>query len=193
MQKCGTRNGNIYMHNRTQNNTPMKHKILALALTLCTAMSTRADVVATFPEVNYSSGTSYPSPMFVVGTDVFGPVSAVSATLSGVFGSTSSYYGSSAEFELYINNILVGSTYDVSPDPYYNVVAFNFALSAAAVSSLNSGSATFGVVQQTNYVIRLSDTTLTIQTSVPEGGSTLAALGLVMCGLVALRRKQLAA
>jgi hypothetical protein len=170
----------------------MKIRILTAVLALsCAALAAKASVIATFPEVNYSSQTSYPAPIFYVGTETFGSLTATSATLSGIFGSTSQLYGSTAHFELYINDFLVGSTYDVYPDPYSNVVAFSFALSAAALNSLNAGSATLGVVQTSDYVIRLSETTLRIETSasVPDGGSTVAIFGLAIVGLVALRRK----
>ncbi len=169
----------------------MKTKLIALTMMLVAALAARADVIATFPEVNHEGSSPYPSPVLVVGTEVYGPIVASSATLSGVFGMTSIYYGSTANFELYINDFLVGSTYDVSPDPYFNVVPFSFALSGAALNSLNSGSATLSLVQTTDVVIRLSETELKIQTAsaVPEGGSSIAMFTLVLCGLVALRRK----
>lgn len=82
----------------------------------------------------------------------------------------------------------MGSTYDVSPDPYNNVVPFNFAIGASSVlSSLNAGTATLSVVQESQYVIRLSQTTLTMTTAAVPEPSTLAllaagALGLLGCG-----------
>ena len=161
----------------------MKSKILIAAVMMAAAVAARADILATFPEVN-SASFSFPGPNIVVGTDTFAPGTYTAATLSGIFGSTSDYYGSSAEFDLYINGIDVGSTYDVSPDPYNNVVPFSFSLSGAAVASLDGGSATLSVVQDTSYEIRLSGTTLDIS-SVPDvtGISSLVMAGLGLIGV----------
>ncbi len=135
-------------------------------------------ITASFPEFNgatYDYGTTFPLSAVTVATETFTvpPGQQVSsAALTGIFGSTSTYYGSTAEFDLLLNGVQVGSTYDVTPDPYNNVVPFDFTIAdLGLLSSLNGGTATLSVVQESPYNIRLSATELTMQTSsstVPE-------------------------
>ncbi len=92
--------------------------------------------------------------------------SVLSASFSGVFGSTSQYEGSTAHFNLFLNGIEFGGTNDVTPDPYINVVPFDFNISNPFIlSSLSGQSATLSVVQESDYTIRLSTTTLTTVTA----------------------------
>lgn len=156
----------------------------------------RADlIVLTFPEVNGPENTSgFPLPAVDVGTELFSlPSGAVitSATLSGTFGETSTYYGSTAHHELLINGVSVGSTYDVSPDPYGNVVPFSFSVPTAL---LTGGSATLSYVQLSQYNVRLSETELTIEytlNAVPEPSTAvIAGMSLVGLGLFTRFRRR---
>lgn len=154
------------------------------------AQTARADLlVVTFPEANgdeYTSG--FPLPAVDVSTELFSlPSGAVitSATLSGIFGETSIYSGSTAHHALYINGSLVGSTYDVSPDPYYDVVPFSFSVPTAL---LTGGSATLSYVQLSEYIVRLSETELAIEYSVVPEPSTAVIAGVSLVGLGLLTR-----
>ena len=167
-----------------------------LAGLLATTQQAKADLsTVTFPEVNgafYTSG--FPIAAVNVQTDLLSlPAGAVisSATLSGIFGQTSQFVGSTAEFDLLINGTQVGSTYDVTPDPFNNVVPFSFSVAPALLSG---GSATLSYVQESEYTVRLSETTLAINysvTSVPEP-STAAICGgtLLIFGLARLIRRR---
>jgi hypothetical protein len=178
----------------------MKSRIIILAATLAAAMAVHADVSETFPEVNgpYDPTGPFPGPSTDIGTDAFTiPLgdTVTGATLSGIFGSTSQFYGSTAEFDLYANGNFVTSTYDFSPDPYNNVVSFDVPLTGAALSSLDSGSVTLSYVQESDYNVRLSSTTLDIafgpSSSVPDvtGISSLVMAALGLAGFGRFARK----
>jgi hypothetical protein len=151
--------------------------VLAVAGLLAPAPTVKADViVTTFPEVNGPTMTSgFPGPNTVIATDTFtipAGQSIVSATIAGIFGQTSQFVGSTAEFNLLVNDVQVGSTHDVTPDPFNNVVPFSFSVPP---SLLGGGSATLSYIQTSEFNVRLSPTTLTITTAaaVPEPSSLL--------------------
>ena len=111
-----------------------------------------ATLAVSFPEVNGTSHTSgFPFPPVVVATDSFvvpAGQSVLSASFSGVFG----YVGSTAQFDLLLNGVEFGSTFDVTPTPYTNVVPFDFNISNPFIlSSLDGQSATLSVVQESVY------------------------------------------
>jgi len=156
--------------------------------TICTANATI--ITVNFPEVNYVAGPPFPSPQITWDTETYTiPVGQmiVSANMSGTWGSTSVYYDSTAETQLFVNNVLVSDTTTLSPDPYDNVVPFSY--NYTNFSSLSSGSATLSFIQTTSYEVRLSTTTLTMKTApVPVPPSVLLlAPGLV--GLAGIRRR----
>jgi hypothetical protein len=174
----------------------------SIPITLCLAAlistSQAATVTVSFPEVNgpvVASG--FPLPPVDVDTQAFVLPSGaviVSATLEGVFGATSGFIGSTAYHTLYIDGNDFGSTADVTPDPYFSVVPFSFteANVAGSLDHLLDGLATLSYVQESEFVVRLSETLLTIEyeiSSVPDSGSTLGLLAL-MGGFGLLRRKK---
>jgi hypothetical protein len=166
----------------------MKSKILITAAMLAASLAARADIILTFPEVNGPEETSgFPLPLTPIATDTYtipAGQTITGATISGVFGETSTYYGSTAEFDLYANADEVISTYDVSPDPYNNVVPFS--VSWSDLASLDTGSITLGYVQETDYDVRLSAVTIDISTAPTATGNVPDATGissLVMAGL----------
>ncbi len=167
----------------------MKSKTLIATAVLAAAVAAQADITETFPEVNgpyVDYSYTFPQPMTTIGTvnySIPAGETILGATLSGIFGDTSDFYGSSAEFDLYANGTEVISTYDVSPDPYYNVVPFT--ASYNDIASLETGSVTLSYVQESPYDVRLSEVTLDIQTSsVPDvtGMSSVVMAGLGLAG-----------
>lgn len=124
--------------------------------------------------------------------------SIVSATLTGVWGLTDTYpseypdveFGSTAHSELYVDGLLVADTHDpeLAADPYWNIVDWSFTFTD--FSLLTDGSLDFVAIQTSDYVMRLGETTLTIETvSVPEPG-VLALLGLGLVGISLSRKKK---
>jgi hypothetical protein len=109
------------------------------------------------------------------------------ATLSGVFGSTSQYYGSTAEFDLYANADEVTSTYDWSPDPYNNVVPFSVPWNDLA--SLNTDSVTLSYVQDSQYTVRLSQVTLDITLAPVPDVTGLSSIAMAVLGLAGFGRR----
>jgi hypothetical protein len=103
----------------------------------------------------------------------------VSATFSGIFGQTSIYAGSNAHHQLLLDNILVADTMTFVPSPYTNIVPFNLTLtSPALLAAFQDGSTALDYIQTSEFVVRLSSTTLTLET-VPEPASLL----LVSCAV----------
>jgi hypothetical protein len=169
--------------------------VAALGLMVGAVGQAEASITLQYPEVNGPTMTSgFPGPQTEIATRVFTiPVGQVitSATLSGVFGQTSQFVGSTAEFNLLINNQQVGSTHDVTPDPFNNVVPFSFSISPTLLSG---GSADLSYIQTSVFNVRLSQTTLTINTAVsavPEPSMMISAgTGVLMLLSYAWRRRK---
>ena len=151
--------------------------LTALALAGLCQVAHANVITVTFPEINgayYTSG--FPLPAVNWDTELYSITagqSIVGASISGIWGSTSQFYGSTAETELYVNGLLVSDTTTLSPDPYLNVVPFSFTYTPGDLATLASGSATLSYIQTSQYQVRLSQTTLTIETApsgVPDSG-----------------------
>lgn len=167
---------------------------LVVSLSLVSCSVSAATLSETFPEVNFAS-FAYPNGPHEVGTALFviapGEV-IVSAVLSGIFGATSEFIGSTAHHRLFIDGEQVADTNNFDPSPFESVVQFSVVV---PISVLLDGSATLSFIQDTESVVRLSETTLeittrTVSTTVPDGGNTLVILGSVFSGLgILIRRK----
>jgi len=177
---------------------------LALLLGAGQARLEAGTIVVNFPEFNGPDEfTGFPLPPMPVATKTYSVAgqSIISETFAGTFGSTSIFTGSTAEFNLLLNGIQVGSTLNVTPDPFSNVVPFSFtSTNAALLASLQTGSAALSVVQLGAQNIRLSTTTLSmtttpVTTAVPEPASmTMLGIGITgMMGYALRRRRKLAA
>lgn len=157
--------------------------LLAMGLT---APSARAAIInVSLPEFNgdfHASGEAYPLAPVSVGTFLYGlPVgsSIVSASLEGNFGN--SVVSSTAGVDLFLDGLFVASCepFDfpcwTSPgEPWA------FVFSPADLSVLEDGEAELTAVQTNEFIIRLGETDLTIETTddhgfpvVPEPGSLL--------------------
>jgi hypothetical protein len=162
--------------------------LAAITISIC-ATSAHANVVVTFPEVNYVSPTDGVMTTWATASDVIpGGQMVTGASISGTWGLNSVYNGSTASTELFLDGI------DVSNDSTETQYNFTYTFTSAQLSLFNSGTATLSFIQETPYEVRLSSTTLTIDTiasAVPEP-STWAMIILGFCGLgfMAYRRKQ---
>ena len=115
-----------------------------------------------------------------------------SAVLSGIFGVTSEFIGSTAHHRLFVDGVQVANTQDFNPDPYETVVPFSVSV---PISTLLDGSATLSFIQDTGTIVRLSETTLEIttravSTNAPDNGNTLVILGAVFSVLGFLVRRR---
>jgi len=115
----------------------MKKPLLLLTVLILAGLCQMAQanvLTVNFPEVNgglFSSG--FPIASVNWDTELFtvpGGQSIVGASISGTWGSTSQFVGSTAETELYVNGLLVSDTTTLSPDPFNNVVPFSYTYSA---------------------------------------------------------------
>ena len=112
--------------------------------------------------------------------------------LSGIFGVTSEFIGSTAHHRLFVDGVQVANTQDFNPDPYETVVPFSVSV---PISTLLDGSATLSFIQDTGTIVRLSETTLEIttravSTNAPDSGNTLVILGAVFSVLGFLVRRR---
>ena len=114
----------------------------------------------------------------------------VSAELTGIWGVTDTYCCDTADALLFVDGFLVADTNDPSlaADPYFNAVDWSYTFTD--FSLLADGVLDFVAIQTSDYVLRLGETTLTIETiSVPEPG-VLALLGLGLAGISLARKKK---
>lgn len=168
----------------TQMPRAMKRIIVSLtALALAGLCETaHADVfILTFPEINGTIHTSgFPLPLVDWSTRAYSIPAGqtiVDASISGTWGSTSQFYGNTAEAQLFVNGLLVSDTATLSPDPANNVVPFTFNYTTAELATLTGSSATLSYIQTSQSIVRLSGTTLTIETTPEPGTMVLAGLG----------------
>jgi len=172
--------------------------ILALIAALTSSVLSSASVTSvTYDEVNFETdGGFYPKPEVVIGTESWVvPVGEyiVSATLSGIWGSTSLLVDSTAHAQLFFDGMLVSDTMTLTPDPYWNVVPWSYTFSD--FSSLVDGSGKLSFVMTSQTWVRLSETTLAITTAgekqptVPDADATSLLLGGSMLALAAFTRR----
>jgi hypothetical protein len=121
----------------------------------------RADVIVTFPEVNFAA-SSFPTTITWAVEAVTIPAGqqAVSATLSGTWGSTSEFFGSTAATELFLNGVNVSNMFSIN-----SVQPFDVTLSSTLLTNLvSTGQGTLSFTQLGGNIVRLSATTLDIST-----------------------------
>ncbi len=170
----------------------MKKIIIVCTLAILIVSSAQAGVTVielTLPEYNspYHDPGAYTDD-YLVGTfiyDVYGP-SIVSATISGQWGNSLS--GSTAHNEMWLDGVELADTHDYSPDPYYSGGPWSHVFAPAEFGVLADGVAELHTIQTSEFVVRLGETTLRIE-SIPAPGAIL--LGSIGMGLVGwLRRRR---
>jgi hypothetical protein len=163
-------------------------KVFAAATVLICAANANANVVVSFPEVNYVAPTYGNTTTWATESYVI-PVGQVitGASFSGTWGLTSIYNGTTASTELFLDGIDVSNNFSESQ------YSFNFTFTPSELSLFNSGSATLSFIQEGAYEVRLSSTTLTIDTiasAVPEPSTwAMMILGFAGVGFMAYRKK----
>ena len=172
----------------------MKKFLLFLcAVTLVFGMVGNAGALTidlTLPEYSspyHSSGTYYDQ--YLVGTfnyDLMGEM-IVSATIEGQWGN--SVVSTTAHNLLFVDDLQVANTHDYSPDPYYNSFV-HWSYTFTDFSELMDGVANFYTIQTSEYVVRLGETTLHIETAPVPEPSTILLLGAGFLGLVGYNRKR---
>lgn len=166
--------------------------IVAIFMFLSVAQANAASINVTLPE--YSSvehQSTDPFPFFYdVGTFNFSiPVGEqiVSAMISGQWGNSAA--GSTAHNTLFLDGVQVADTLTTTPNPYYTyTVPWSYSFSDFSV--LNDGSADFVAQMNSEYIIRLGETSLSIETApVPEPASMLLGLLSLIGGALGLKRR----
>ena len=165
-------------------------KKLACMIALLFSASLNAAVITTsvaaFDGFDYT-GTDYYYDLDDFSFDLMGET-IVSATLSGTWGETDTYSGSTAHAELYVDGMMVADTHDpaLACDPYSCVTTWSYVFTD--FTSLMDGFLDFAAIQTSYYVLRLGETTLSITTEptrVPEPGPlVLLGFGLLAYGMI---------
>ena len=170
----------------------MKKYILICALAILIASSTQAGVTVielTLPEYSsphHDTGTYYDD--YLVGTfnfSVYGP-SIVSAKISGQWGNSLS--GTTAHNELWLDGVKLADTHDYSPDPYYNGGPWSYVFAPSEFGVLADGIAEFHTIQTSEFVVRLGETTLRIESIPAPGAILLGGIGVSLVGWLRRRR-----
>jgi hypothetical protein len=157
-----------------------------------------ATLTNSLPEYNFDGAPTFPNPPNVVGTFSYtlpSDETIVSAVIEGTFGN--SVFPSSAGVDVYLDDLLVAQCFEFEPCwGGFEPVTWRFTLDESHFSLLEDGMATLTAAQTSEFVARLGETTLTIETasepsqppaSIPEPATTLGLFG-VLGGLFSLRR-----
>jgi len=170
----------------------------AASFGLCTILSfgcaEAAIITSTIPEFNgssFSSDEPFPQPPVNIGIFSYTIPTGeeiVSAVISGTFGN--SVVPNSSGLNLFVDSFQVASCARFDPLCYFGSIptpwSFSFPASAFSFLTDNSMTLTATATQTSEFVIRLGETRLTIETapiaSVPEPTSVLALLVIVALG-----------
>jgi PEP-CTERM motif len=164
--------------------------ISAVALSACVlSASANANVVVSLPEVNFAASSFPDSVLWDVATFVVpAGQQIVGASFSGTWGSTSQFFGSTAPAELFLNGINVSNMFNTN-----SVQSFTFNFTSADLAVLADDSVNLSFLQTGPSTVRLSATTLTIDTittSVPEPSTwAMMILGFAGIGFTAYRKR----
>lgn len=170
----------------------MKKQIFICVLAILIVSSAQAGVTVielTLPEYSspfHDAGAYYDD--YLVGTfnfSVYGP-SIVSATISGQWGNTLSV--TTAHNELWLDGIKLADTHDYSPDPYYNGGPWSYDFAPSEFPVLADGIAELYTIQTSEYVVRLGETTLRIESIPAPGAILLSSIGMAFVSWLRRRR-----
>ena len=163
---------------------------LAAASLAFAGAASAATIQDTLGEFNFDGGPNFPEVEQVVGTYMFDLMGddPISASIAGTFGNSQN--PSSAPFELYADGEFIGECIQGDPCFFGPETPFDFTVSNLA--NLLDGELVLSVIQTGESIIRLGETTLTIETTpsaVPLPASGVLLLG-AMGAAAAMRRKQ---
>ncbi len=160
--------------------------LLTLGIFYSSGEAHAATFTQTLPEYSFDGAPTFPNPSNIVGTFSFSLPSdekITAAVLEGTFGN--SEFPSSAGVDLYLDNLLVAQCIEFEqcwsgPGP----VTWRFTFDESHFSQLEDGMAVLSAAQTSEFITRLGETTLTIETtpqpstSVPEPATVLGLLAI---------------
>lgn len=170
---------------------------MALGIFHSTQEAQAATLSYSLPEYNFDGAPTFPNPPNLVGTFSYtlpSDEAIVSAVIEGTFGN--SVFPTSSGVDLYLDGLLVAQCVEFEqcwngPGP----VNWRFTFDQSNFSLLEEGIAGLTAAQTSEFITRLGETTLTIETasepsaSIPEPTTILGLLA-VVGGLFSLRKGQ---
>lgn len=165
--------------------------VMAAALFCLSGAAQAATLTDTLDEFSFDGQPPFPTAVQTVGTFRFDPMGEriVSASISGSFGNSLS--ASTAPFQLFADGDFIGEC--LTSDPCFVAPADAFQFTLSNLSILLDGEVVLSLFQTAQSVVRLGQTTLSVETApspvpLPAAGWMLVA-GLAGFGAVRKRAK----
>lgn len=167
-----------------------------VGLSLNPTYAEAATITQTLPEFDFDGESPFPNTPQTIGTYSFSIPTGeqiVSAVISGTFGNSS--FPNTAPVQVFLDGLNVATCSNSSEPCYFSQTptAWSFTFNSSQFALLSDGIGVLTSIQTDQFVTRLGETTLTIETAPTTPIPTPALLpGLIGMGVAALRKRKAA-